>query len=58
MLSKNSVITKLDSLPDDFTLDHIVEKLVILNRIDEGFKDTEENRVLSTDLVKQNLHLD
>jgi hypothetical protein len=58
MLSKNTVITMLDNLPDDFSLDQIVEKLVILNSIDEGLKDSTENRVLSTDQVKQKLLLD
>ena len=58
MLSKNIVITMLDSLPDDFSLDQIVEKLVILDRIDEGLKDIVENRVLSTDQVLQKLRLD
>ena len=58
MLSKNTVITLLDCLPDDFSLDLIVEKLVILNSIDEGLKDAKENSVLSTDQVKQKLLLD
>jgi hypothetical protein len=58
MLSKNTVITMLDSLPDDFSLDQIVEKLEILDKIDEGIKDTIENRVLSTDQVMQKLRLD
>jgi hypothetical protein len=58
MLSKNTVITMLDSLPDDFSLDQIVEKLEILDKIDEGLNDTRENRVLSTDQVLQKLQLD
>jgi hypothetical protein len=58
MLSKNIVITMLDNLPDEFSLDKIVEKLVILDRIDEGLKDIVENRVLSTDQVLQKLRLD
>ena len=55
MLLKETVITMLDSLPDNFSIDQIVEKLVILDRIDEGLKDTKENRVLSTDQVLQKL---
>jgi hypothetical protein len=58
MLSKNTVITMLDSFPDDFSLDQIVEKLEILDKIDEGIKDTIENRVLSIDQVLQKLRLD
>ena len=58
MLSKNEVITMLDSLPNDFSLDQIVEKLEILDKIDEGLKDTKGNRVFSTDQVLQKLQLD
>lgn len=58
MLSKNIVITMLDSLPDDFSLDQIVEKLEILDKIDEGLNDTIENRVLYNDQVLQKLQLD
>jgi len=54
MLSKNTVIIMLDSLPDDFSLDQIIEKLVILNRIKEGLQDIEEGHVFPTDFVKKN----
>ena len=42
-------------LPENFTVDQIVEELVILNRIEEGLKDIEEGRVFTTDQVKKEL---
>ena len=40
---------------EEFTVDQIVEQLVIINKIEEGLKDIEEGRVYLTDQVKQEL---
>jgi predicted transcriptional regulator len=55
MLIKDKVRKTLDRMPDNFTVDQIVEELVILNRIEDGLKDIEEGKVLSTDEVKKEL---
>ncbi len=55
MLTKDKVRKTVDRLPDNFTVDQIVEELVILNRIEEGLKDIEEGRVFTTDQVKKEL---
>lgn len=55
MLTKDKVKKTIDKLPDNFTVDQLVEELVILNRIDEGLKDIAEGRVFSTDQVKEEL---
>ena len=55
MLTKDKVRKTIDRLPEKFTVDQIVEELVILNRIEEGLKDIEEGRVFTTDQVKKEL---
>ena len=55
MLTKDKVKKAVDQLPEEFTVDQIVEQLVVLNKIEEGLKDIEEGRVYSTDQVKQEL---
>ena len=55
MLTKDKVKMTLDGLPEEFTVDQIVEQLVILNKIEEGLKDIEEGNVYSTDQVKQEM---
>jgi predicted transcriptional regulator len=55
MLTKDKVRKTIDRLPENFTVDQIVEELVILNRIEEGLKDIEEGRVFTTDQVKKEL---
>ncbi len=55
MLTKDKVKKTIDKLPDNFTVDQLVEELVILNRIDEGLNDIDEGRVFTTDQVKEEL---
>ena len=55
MLTKDKVKKAVDRLTEEFTVDQIVEQLVILHKIEDGLKDIEEGRVYSTDQVKQEL---
>ena len=55
MLTKDKVKKTIDRMPESFTVDQVVEELVILNKIEEGLKDIEENRVFTTNQVKQEL---
>jgi predicted transcriptional regulator len=55
MLTKSNVQKTIDRLPDKFTVDQIVEELVVLNKIEEGLRDVEEGRVFTTDQVKEEL---
>jgi predicted transcriptional regulator len=55
MLTKEKVKKTIDRLPDNFTVDQIVEELVVLNKIEEGLKDVEEGRVYTTPQIKQEL---
>jgi predicted transcriptional regulator len=55
MLTKDKVKETIDRLPDNFTVDQLVEELVVLNKIEEGLKDIEDGRVFTTDQVKQEL---
>jgi predicted transcriptional regulator len=55
MLTKEKVKKTIDRLPDNFTVDQLVEELVVLNKIEEGLKDIEDGKVFTTDQVKQEL---
>ena len=55
MLTKDKVRKTIDRLPENFTIDQIVEELVVLNKIEEGLRDVEKGRVFSTDQVKKEL---
>jgi len=55
MLTKEKVRKTIDRLPESFTVDQIVEELVILNKIEEGLKDIGDGKVYTTNQVKQEL---
>jgi len=55
MLTKEKVKKTIERLPESFTVDQVIEELVVLNKIEEGLKDIEEGRVFTTDQVKQEL---
>lgn len=54
-MTKEKVKKTIERLPDEFTVDQIVEELMVLNKIEEGLKDIEDGRVFTTDQVKQEL---
>ncbi len=52
MLTKEKVKKTIDRLPDSFTVDQVVEELVVLDKIEKGLKEVEEGKVYSTQQVK------
>ncbi len=55
MLTKEIIKTTIDSLPDNFTIEDIIEELIILDKIEQGLKDVEEGRVYTTEEAKNRL---
>ena len=55
MLTKEKIKTTIDSLPDNFTIEDIIEKLIVLDKIEQGLNDVKEGRVYSTEEVKKRL---
>ena len=55
MLTKEKVKKTIDRLPDSFTVDQVVEELVVLDKIEKGLEEVEEGKVYSTQQVKDQL---
>lgn len=47
MITKNSLLNHLDSLPDSFTIDYLIERLFLIEKIENGLKQSKENDVIS-----------
>lgn len=47
MLTKEQVKKQLENLPDEFSLDDLVEQLIVIQKIEKGLKDSESNNVIS-----------
>jgi hypothetical protein len=47
MLTKSLVTKKLEKLPKEFTLDDLVERLILIQKVELGLKDLDEDKVIT-----------
>lgn len=47
-MKKEKVLETINSFPDEFTLDELVERLIILEIIDKGMQQVQEGKVVSS----------
>ncbi len=51
MLSKAQLKKQIEQLPDHFTIDELVERLVFMNKVESGLKDSKNgNKINESDL--------
>ena len=55
MLTKEKIKTTIDALPDNFTIEDIIEKLIVLDKIEQGLNDVKEGKVYTTEEAKKRL---
>jgi uncharacterized protein YheU (UPF0270 family) len=55
MLTKEKVIKTISKLPDNFTLDELVDKLIFTDKVDNGLKQSLDNKVHSEEEAKTRL---
>ncbi len=55
MLVKAKVLETIHSLPDNFSLDELVERLIVLEKIQEGLQQAEDGKVMSNEEAKKRL---
>ncbi|MGY6521210.1 MAG: hypothetical protein ACXIUD_05745 [Mongoliitalea sp.] len=54
MLTKSQVKKQLEKLPEEFSLDELVQQLIFIQKVEKGLKDSEENKIITeTDLDKK-----
>lgn len=54
MLTKTALKRQLDSLPEQFSIDQLVEKLILIEKIDSGNRQSKNDEVISeSDLNKE-----
>jgi predicted transcriptional regulator len=53
-MTKEAAIKVFNDLPDEFELDELLEKLIVIAKIERGLKDVEEGRTIThEELLKQ-----
>ena len=52
MLTKDKLNKTIRNLPDSFTIDELIDQLIFMEKVEEGFQQSEENKVISNEDVK------
>ena len=55
MLTKDKIKKSIDSLPDNLTVDQVIDRIIMLDKIEQGLKDVEAGNVFTTEEVKVKL---
>ncbi len=53
IMKKSTVIHTLNELPKEFKLDEFLERLIVIQKIDEGLEDAKAGNIVSHDKVKK-----
>jgi hypothetical protein len=52
MLTKEKLNRTIKNLPDSFTIDELIDQIIFMEKVDEGFQQSENGQVLSNEDVK------
>ena len=55
MLTKDKIKKSIDSLPDNLTVDQVIDRIIMLDKIEQGLKDVEAGNVFTTEEAKVKL---
>ncbi len=52
MLTKEKLNKTINNLPDKFTIDELIDKLIFMEKIEEGLQQSDEGKVVSNEDLK------
>jgi len=55
MLTKEKIQKTIQSLPDNLEIELVIEKLILLDKIEQGIKDVKEGNVFTGEQVREKL---
>ena len=55
MLSKKSIQKQIQNLPDEISLEDLIDQLIFLDKIEKGIEDVKANRTISNDEMKKEI---
>ncbi|HKJ41217.1 MAG TPA: hypothetical protein VKA27_03945 [Sunxiuqinia sp.] len=54
MLTKNKVIETISKFPDQFSLDELVDRMILIQKVEQGLEESENSQITSDeDLDKE-----
>lgn len=52
-MKRSTIIDTLNELPKEFNLDDFLERLIVIEKIDEGLAEADAGKIVSHDKVKK-----
>lgn len=52
-MNKNQVLDTLNSLPEEFEAEQLIERIIFMEKVEQGLRDAREGKVMSLDEAKQ-----
>jgi predicted transcriptional regulator len=56
MLTKEKIKKSIDTLPDNLTIDLVIDRMIMLDKIEQGLKDVDDGNIYTTEEVKDKLN--
>jgi len=54
-MKKSKVIETLDSLPEEFTTEELIDRLIFIDKVEKGLQEVEKGRTISLDEAKNRI---
>ena len=54
-MKKSKVIETLDSLPEEFSTEELIDRLIFIDKVEKGMQDVDEGRTVSLDEAKDRI---
>lgn len=52
-MNRSKVLETLDQLPDEFSTEELIDRLLFVEKVEQGLRDAEEGKVISLDTAKE-----
>ena len=53
MITKDKAIEVIKSLPEEFSIEELMDRLILLNKIETGLRQSEQGETFTTDQAKK-----
>jgi predicted transcriptional regulator len=53
MLTKEKLKKTINSLPESFTIDELIDQLIFIEKVEEGLQQSDDGKVISNEEVRQ-----
>ena len=55
MITKTKLISSLDKLPENLTIDQVIDHIIFVEKVQKGMSDSENGRINTKEEAKQKL---